>query len=262
MNRARSLWLRIPVRRTLVAVCIATSCSVAAATDASAQGNRPPQNFPVLPVTITGVTVQDGQLFANGLVGTNPFQTPLLIGAEQANGPCPILNLQLGPIDLNLLGLRVQTSPICLDLIAVPGGGLLGDILCSVAGLLQGGAALPDVLAFLETTGNLDRFLNGLTVVLNQTFDRIGSNESLAAASCSVLSLALGPIDLNLLGLVVELDDCARGPVTVDITAIPGGGLLGDLLCSLGGSPLNNPSNTAVQRLLEQIAQLLGQLLS
>lgn len=74
------------------------------------------------------------------------------------------------------------------------------------------------------------------------------------------LSLALGPLDLNLLGLRVELDDCDGGPVTVDITAIPGG-LLGDLLCSLGRHPLNNPLNTAVQRLLWQISLLLGQLL-
>ena len=262
MNRARSRWLRIPPGRMLVAACIAAACMVAVAPEVPAQGNRPAQNFSVLPTMITGVTVQDGQLFANGLLGTNPFQIPLLIGAEQSDGACPILNLELGPIDLNLLGLRVETSPICLDLIAVPGGGLLGDLLCAVANLLQGGSSLADVLAFLGTSGNLDRFLNGLTVVLNSTFDRIASNESLAGATCSVLSLALGPLDLNLLGLVVALDDCADGPVTVDITAIQGGGLLGDLLCALGGGPLNNPSNTAVQRLLERIAQLLGQLLA
>jgi hypothetical protein len=53
-------------------------------------------------------------------------------------------------------------------------------------------------------------------------------------------------------------DDCAGGPVTVDITAIPGGGLLGDLLCSLGRRPLNNPLSTAVQRLLWQITQVIG----
>jgi hypothetical protein len=51
--------------------------------------------------------------------------------------------------------------------------------------------------------------------------------------------------------------------VTVDIDAIQGGGLLGDLLCNLsnrvsggGGGGLS----TAVQRLLFQISQLLGAL--
>jgi hypothetical protein len=229
--------------------------------EAPAQGRGTPQAFTVIPVVVTNVAVQNGQLVANGLIGTTPFQVPLLISSHNNGGPCPILDLQLGPIDLTLLGLRVETSPICLEVTAVPGGGLLGDLLCAVANLLQGGSGLADVLAFLQTTGNLDRFLNGLTTVLNQVFDRITSNTSLAGASCSVLSLALGPLDLNLLGLVVELDDCAGGPVTVDITAIPGGGLLGDLLCSLAGNPLNNPLNTTVQRLLAQIAALLGRLL-
>ena len=68
---------------------------------------------------------------------------------------------------------------------------------------------------------------------LDQVFDRITANDALAAATCSILSLEVGPLNLNLLGLEVALDDCNNGPVTVDITAIQGGGLLGDLLCSL-----------------------------
>src|SRR5947208_1006817 len=64
------------------------------------------------------------------------------------------------------------------------------------------------------------------------------------ATPCPILNLTLGPLDLNLLGLLVHLDDCAGGPVIVTITAIPstevGGGLLGDLLCSLANL-LNNP---------------------
>ena len=77
-----------------------------------------------------------------------------------------------------------------------------------------------------------------------------------------MLSLSLGPLDLNLLGLRVQLNNCAGGPVTVDITAIPGGGLLGDLLCNLNGllSGGAAPLSTAVQRLLFSIAQLIGAL--
>ena len=56
-----------------------------------------------------------------------------------------------------------------------------------------------------------------------------------AEGECDILNLVLGPVHLDLLGLVVNLDDCAGGPVTVDITAIEGGGLLGDLLCSVAG---------------------------
>lgn len=264
MNRTRARWLGPATTRTIAAICIAAVTLLGFPPAAPAQGNQnqPPSNFTVVPITITGVTVENGQLFANGLVGSNPFQVPLTIGAEQSDGPCPILNLSLGPIDLNLFGLTVETSPICLDVTAVPGGGLLGDLLCGVANLLNDGTSIAAVLAGLELDGNLPLFLNGLTALLNQVFDRIGTNTQLVGATCSVLNLALGPLDLNLLGLVVELDDCAGGPVTVDVEAVPGGGLLGDLLCALGGSPMNNPLAIPVQRLLFNISLLLGQLLS
>ena len=47
---------------------------------------------------------------------------------------CNVLNLTLGPLDLNLLGLRVQLNQVVLNITAIPGGGLLGDLLCGLAG--------------------------------------------------------------------------------------------------------------------------------
>jgi hypothetical protein len=53
-----------------------------------------------------------------------------------------------------------------------------------------------------------------------------------------VLNLILGPLDLNLLGLVVELFGPNRNaPVTLTITSFPGQGVLGDLFCGLSGGP-------------------------
>ena len=46
----------------------------------------------------------------------------------------------LGPLDLDLLGLQVHLDKVVLDITAVPGAGnLLGNLLCAVAGLLDGG---------------------------------------------------------------------------------------------------------------------------
>jgi hypothetical protein len=57
---------------------------------------------------------------------------------EEQTG-CPILDLQLGPLDLDLLGLRVQLSQIDLNITAEPGpGNLLGNLLCAVVSLLDG----------------------------------------------------------------------------------------------------------------------------
>ena len=58
-------------------------------------------------------------------------------------GACQVLSLTLGPLDLNLLGLRVRLSRVDLRIEAIPGGGLLGDLLCALtrgptAGLTAG----------------------------------------------------------------------------------------------------------------------------
>lgn len=51
---------------------------------------------------------------------------------------CEILDLVLGPLDLNLLGLVVHLDRVHLNITAVPGAGaLLGNLLCAVAGLLD-----------------------------------------------------------------------------------------------------------------------------
>jgi hypothetical protein len=58
---------------------------------------------------------------------------------------CSILNLDIGRIHLDLLGLVVDLSPIHLDVTAVPGAGnLLGNLLCAVAGLLDPNTFLAD----------------------------------------------------------------------------------------------------------------------
>jgi hypothetical protein len=253
-------------RACLMATALVASLALATP-DVYAQQGRPtrgqtPTTFNVIPITITGVSAEGGQLIANGLVGTTPFQAPLTLtpGETPEGATCPILNLSLGPIDLSLLGLNVNTSRICLDITATSGGGLLGDLLCSIANLLDGGTSLTDVLAGLSAE-QTQRLTAGLTQILNQAvFIPLSSSQALQAASCEVLSLALGPLDLSLLGLNVSLDNCADGPVTLDITATPGGGLLGDLLCSLAENPLNNLT-PPVLRLLQQIVGILGGLL-
>ena len=55
---------------------------------------------------------------------------------------CEVLNLVLGPINLDLLGLVVRTNRINLRIDAVPGpGNLLGNLLCAITGLLDPQAA-------------------------------------------------------------------------------------------------------------------------
>ena len=68
-------------------------------------------------------------------------------GARAAQLSCKVLTLTLGPLDLNLLGLRVQLNRVNLRITAIPGGGLLGDLLCSITNLLNPTGLLGNQLA-------------------------------------------------------------------------------------------------------------------
>jgi hypothetical protein len=75
-------------------------------------------------------------------------------------GACEILTLVLGPIDLNLLGLRIATNQIRVLVEAIPGA-LLGDLLCGIANLLNPAANTP--------LSQLVRVLNALLALAPRT---------------------------------------------------------------------------------------------
>jgi len=73
-------------------------------------------------------------------------------GQNQASpNACEVLTLHLGPINLDLLGLNVATSEICLFVYAEPNQGLLGNLLCGLTDLLNGGRANQRALDALAT---------------------------------------------------------------------------------------------------------------
>jgi hypothetical protein len=113
--------------------------------------------------------VQSGRLVAIGtLVGTLTSSTGTLLGTitsgntalpvTPGTASCSILTLNLGPLHLNLLGLVVNLNQVNLNITAVSGpGNLLGNLLCAVANLLNGGS--PDL-------GTLATLLNKLLLAL------------------------------------------------------------------------------------------------
>jgi hypothetical protein len=74
-------------------------------------------------------------------------------GGTSAQAVCSVLHLELGPLDLTLLGLHVHLDQVVLDITADPAGGLLGQLLCSLAGggpLAQLVSLLNQILAILQ----------------------------------------------------------------------------------------------------------------
>jgi hypothetical protein len=119
-------------------------------------------------LNITSFSNQNGQLVANGtltstitnaVTGATQTVTQPISTAVTAAGTCQILHLDLGPLDLNLLGLKVHLNEVVLDITAQSGPGqLLGNLLCAVSHLLDGSGQ----------AGGLSSILNQLLAVLGR----------------------------------------------------------------------------------------------
>jgi hypothetical protein len=148
-----------------VLVTLVGSLLAIPAADALAQSSNPNRNRLDVPVSgvvqnvgtfagtfgVSRFAMQDGQLMAIGqLTGT---VTNAVTGATQtivsniampvasATGSCEILNLVLGPLHLDLLGLVIDLNQVVLTITGTTGAGdLLGNLLCAIAGLLDAGS--------------------------------------------------------------------------------------------------------------------------
>ena len=90
---------------------------------------------------------------------------PLPLPPLPAGNACSILSLDLGPINLNLLGLVVRTNQIQLRIDAVQGpGNLLGNLLCGITGILNPAGALANT-----PLGQLAQILNALLALSPRT---------------------------------------------------------------------------------------------
>jgi hypothetical protein len=93
-----------------------------------------------------GALVAIGQLTttvtnAAGQASTIVTQVTLPVTSATTGASCDILNLVLGPLHLDLLGLVIDLNQVVLNITGQTGAGnLLGNLLCSITGLLDAGA--------------------------------------------------------------------------------------------------------------------------
>jgi hypothetical protein len=168
-----------------------------------------------------------------------------------------LTTVTLKPMDLDLQGLQVQTSPITISISAVSGNGkLLANHLNSVGGIIntdEASAAMNNVLA---TTVDL---LNAgdLGISLGS-----GSFDSRPASDTQIAELFVAPVHLETLGVAIDLT-----PVRLTVSAHAGEGLkLGNMLAdlsnlgnSLVGSPIDvDTLNQALSDLLGSVNTALG----
>ena len=112
-------------------------------------------------LTTSSFTLVNGVLNAVGTITgtftdvagnvTTIVNQAITIPLTSFTGTCTILTLHTGAINLSVLGLNVSLSPIDLVITATAApGNLLGNLLCSVAHLLDSGGTLTTLTALLN----------------------------------------------------------------------------------------------------------------
>lgn len=167
------------------------------------------------------------------------------LGVVAQRGRCHVLTLTLDDLQLDLLGLRVDLSEVNLRIFAVrrgDGSGVLGRLFCALSRStirLRSSSNAADAKKVVRSLNSRLKKRPMRALRASATLSDSGNAQAAQSTpSCRVLNLILGPLDLNLLGLVVELyGPNRRAPVTLSITSFPGQGVLGDLFCNLSGGP-------------------------
>ena len=136
----------------------------------SGQTQTPPEVFTGV-LKITNFVSQNGGLMAVGTLSgavtgatgdviQNIQDQAVALRVIGVDPTCGILSLHLGPLTMNLLGLQIDLNDTILTIVGQTGAGnLLGNLICAVAGLLDGGFTA-------GLLGNLAALLNQILAVL------------------------------------------------------------------------------------------------
>jgi hypothetical protein len=166
---------------------------------------------------------------ASAVVGPRSTRRQVTLSVNKTNN-CAILSLNLQNLKLQLLGLNLVASPINLVITGDPSR-TLGQLFCKLStGLNLNKLSLTKAAAASLNKGLRRKPMKAMTVNT-----RIFATTAQAGAtSCQVLDLILGPLHLDLLGLIVDLygPDKTK-PVEVNVSADPNGGILGSVFCKL-----------------------------
>lgn len=230
----------------VVTACMGLAATTASAADATANVN--------VGFTVNTFVKQGSRLVANGRAvatytaadgttqtASQPFTAKVLLGkgarrlAASTATTCSVLYLELDKLSLTLLGLDVNLDKVILSVDANPTGGVLGSLFCKLA------KTKVSLRGLASTAHHLTRAVQATG--LNTVNSGVGFSVPLvngattATGTCSVLDLVLGPLNLKLLGLIVNLNQ-----VHLTITADPTGGVLGSLFCSLAHATATVPT--------------------
>jgi len=241
----------LTLRRALLVACSAAALTPAAAAAAPSDPAAPAAE-PATPAMLA-VDVQvdrfarrGGEVVAHGSATarqtTTGAQIPVTerrdvtVQVARTSSSCRVLSLELKDLYLQLLGLQVDASEINLHITGRRSGGALGTLFCRLAS----GLKLRNPIATKAAVRSLNRRLARhpmRIVAFRAPLQPTAQPRQAAPGTCEVLDLLLGPLNLDLLGLVVDLyGPSTTEPVRVHVIADPAKGILGQTFCRLASA--------------------------
>ena len=228
-----------------LAAALAAGVAAAPATASDASSSASSRLAPAAPVSgrvnldvrVRRFVIRGQQVRATGVVearlqGVNASPTTVRQRVELQVRPgqnCQILVLTLDQLNLVLLGVTVHLDRVDLSVTGERQGGVLGRLFCSLANARVRSARA-------AAASSLNRGLHGHPMHVMRFGVQAHAAQATPAGTCSILDLVLGPLHLDLLGLVVDLNR-----VHLTITGNPAGGVLGRLLCGVSSTTVPLP---------------------
>src|SRR5690348_12953427 len=205
--------------RRMLLLCLLASLVVVPA--ASAASSPPRSGKLNVNLAITKFRVVNGKSTASGIAtatltdnsgNATRIKQPVTL-AVKSGGSCRILGLVLDQLDLKLLGLNVHLDKVNLQITGHRSGGVLGSLFCKLASTKVKAKQVAAARALTARAKHKAIRPLAFTVPLKAVAAQSPS------PTCQVLTLVLGPLNLDLLGLVVDLNK-----VNLAITATRGQG--------------------------------------
>jgi hypothetical protein len=210
-----------------------------------------------LSVTAEQFRLNGGRVVAEGPAalrtqgGETAYRTtkPVRLELRKPKGKkCTVLDLHLEQLFVALLGLEVRTSEINL-MITGDDKKALGKLFCRLSRGIDLGKQKMAARAIDSLNSRLEkRPLRLIRVNATLHAQEYPSQATRRAPNdggprCQILDIDVGPLKLDLLGLIVDLyGETKKAAVHIDADADPNGGAVGETLCSLSGGPSPSPS--------------------
>jgi len=239
----------VAVAVAVLVMTVAAAGSIASASDSPSAGSESDAVKMQMAVSAERFRLEGDHVYARGPIALRTrgnetaYRTDQRIDLKlrkQGAGSCKVLDLHLAKLFVALLGLEVTTSEVNLE-ITGDDKKALGRLFCQLSKglkLNRRELARKAVHSLNQRLAEQPMRLIRINATLHPQAYEAPRAPGDGGPRCQILDVDIGPLQLDLLGLVVDLyGPTKKSAVHVDADADPNGGAVGEALCQVSSGP-------------------------